>query len=57
MKNYSACECASALTCAAFGEIFMVKTYLEVTTCVVLVTAAVLVAIARCTNCSLPIPR
>lgn len=35
----------------------MVKTYLEVTTCVVLVTAAVLVAIARCTNCSLPIPR
>ena len=35
----------------------MVKTYLEVTTCVVLVTAAVLVAVARCNYCSLPLPR
>ena len=35
----------------------MAKTYLELATCVVVVTAAVLVAVARCTNCSLQLPR
>lgn len=38
-------------------EANMAKTYLEVATCVVVVTAAVLVAVARCTGCTLQLPR
>jgi hypothetical protein len=32
------------------------KSNLDLVTCVVVVTAAVLVAIARCTNCTLRLP-
>lgn len=42
---------------APVQEASMAKTYLEVATCVVVVTAAVLVAITRCTSCGLPLPR
>ena len=38
-------------------EASVAKTYFELATCVVVVTAAVLVAVARCTSCTLDLPR
>ena len=39
-----------------FGQHHVARTYLELATCVVVVTAAVLVAVARCTSCDLRLP-